>query len=61
MERKTKMLVNCGHKFCARCKTEKPRVEFNKNSSKFDRKDTWCRDCAKAYKKEKRKAKNASM
>ena len=36
-------------KYCSRCNTEKPKVEFGSNKTKKDGLQTFCKDCAQKY------------
>lgn len=36
-------------KFCSKCDCEKPREEFNKNTSRADGLNAWCRECWAEY------------
>lgn len=41
-------------KKCARCKANKPVSQFNKQQKNLDGLQAWCKDCAAAYKEERR-------
>jgi hypothetical protein len=34
-------------KECSRCKREKPLSKFGRNATRYDGKQSWCKDCAK--------------
>jgi len=46
-------------KRCPRCKRDLPRTEFGEQQSRKDGLDSYCRECRRAYQRERQK-KNAS-